>query len=276
MKQMTLREIQLVSLDILKDVHEFCVENGIKYTLFGGTLIGAIRHKGFIPWDDDLDIAMPRPEYEKFVKLYNSSKGYKLYCRERQGNDVRIAYARLCESEKTYVDESHFPWKSEKSGVWIDIFPLDGAETELDNAKHQFKMMSKLWMLGIHKRRKFKTTLSKHHSSIISLIKNLATICMGSLLPGSVYDWHIRYMKKIPFEKATHYANFSWLGFGMKEYYKIDALKDFILVPYEDTEFFVMSGYDGALRSKYGDYMQLPPESERVLKHVGNKQFWKN
>ena len=81
MKQMTNEEIQQVSLKIMKDIHDFCVKNNISYSLYGGSAIGAIRHKGFIPWDDDLDIAMPRPDYDRFIKTYRSEKGYKALAR---------------------------------------------------------------------------------------------------------------------------------------------------------------------------------------------------
>ena len=70
MREMALKEIQQVSLDILKDVHQFCINNGIHYSLCYGTLLGAIRHNGFIPWDDDIDIMMPRPDYDRFVNTY--------------------------------------------------------------------------------------------------------------------------------------------------------------------------------------------------------------
>ncbi|NLE06315.1 MAG: hypothetical protein GX638_16135, partial [Crenarchaeota archaeon] len=74
MYELSSREIQLCCLDILNDVHEFCIQNNIKYSLAYGTLIGAVRHRGFIPWDNDIDIYMPRPEYERFLKTYNSKK----------------------------------------------------------------------------------------------------------------------------------------------------------------------------------------------------------
>ena len=92
MKEMNIQEVQHISLELLKEVHEFCVENDVKYTLFSGTLIGAIRHHGFIPWDDDLDIAMPRPDYEKFIHSFKSKKGNKLFTREMQGDNVICRY----------------------------------------------------------------------------------------------------------------------------------------------------------------------------------------
>ena len=79
MKEMTLREVQLFELDILKDVHEFCMANHINYSLAYGTLIGAIRHKGFIPWDDDRDIVMPRPDHDRFCRTYKSEAGYEIF-----------------------------------------------------------------------------------------------------------------------------------------------------------------------------------------------------
>ena len=135
MRRMTIKDIQGISLDILKDIHNFCVEKNIKYTLFAGTLIGAIRHHGFIPWDDDLDIAFTRPEYEKFVKSYESKNGYQLFARERQEKDIYISFARVCEMKKTLVDDSYFPWTKHRTGIWVDVFPLDGADADFERAK---------------------------------------------------------------------------------------------------------------------------------------------
>ena len=97
MREMTLEEIQQVSLEILKDVHRFCVENDIKYSLCYGTLLGAIRHNGFIPWDDDIDIMMPRPEYDRFIRLYQSEKGYKLFAAENNDGDTEVSIALLAD-----------------------------------------------------------------------------------------------------------------------------------------------------------------------------------
>ena len=127
MKEMTLQEVQKVSLDILKDVHDFCESHNIKYSLAYGTLLGAVRHKGFIPWDDDVDIIIPRPDYERFCREYYSSHGYKLYCPEDPAN--YMVFARVCDNEHTLVKTNH-PWASEQTGVWIDIFPFEGLPSD--------------------------------------------------------------------------------------------------------------------------------------------------
>ena len=140
---MTSKEVQQVSLDILRDVHTFCVQNGIRYSLQGGSLLGAIRHEGFIPWDDDIDIIMPRPDYERFCSSYKSSKNYKLICK---GNDVcYLLFARVCDMENTYVNSDLCPWTNQKTGVWIDVFPADGAEDDINEAKKHIEKAIKLF-----------------------------------------------------------------------------------------------------------------------------------
>lgn len=272
MKEMEINDIQKVSLDILKDIHEFCVDNNIKYTLFGGTLIGAVRHQGFIPWDDDVDIAMPRPEYDKFIRLYQSKRGYELFAREKQGKDVLLAFARVCDMEETFVDASLIPWNTRNTGIWIDIFPLDGAKSDFKKAKKQFADINRVWRLSVKVKRSMASFSTRH--GIVSKIRLIA-LKMLYVWRTNIWDKHIKMCREIPFEQAEYYSNFSWAGFGMREYYQTEVFDGYLLQKFEDGEFYVMKGYDGALKSKYGDYMQLPPEEERVPRHSVNKFYWK-
>lgn len=273
MREMTTRDIQMVSLDILKDVHEFCVGHNIKYTLFSGTLIGAIRHHGFIPWDNDLDIAFTRPEYEKFVNSYISKEGFKLFARERQGANVYLSYSRICDMNRTYVDDSTCPWTNEAKGIWIDVFVLDGADSDIKKASLFSKLNHFVWKIGMLRRKSYsplriyKTTKDKVKCAICKLFLFWC--------PPAIWSWHIKLCKRIPFEKAAYYSHWAWGGWGMREYYKTSAFSEYILKPFEDSEFYVMKGYDGALRAKYGDYMTLPPEEKRVSEHQWHF-YWKD
>ena len=133
MKVMTLREIQLFTLEILKVTHNFCVENNIKYSLSYGTLIGAVRHKGFIPWDDDVDIMMLRPDYDRFCQTFQAP-GYQVVSRQTR-KDCLISFARVCDIRETDVTSME-PWirRQGNLGLWIDIFPIDSVTDDSDLA----------------------------------------------------------------------------------------------------------------------------------------------
>lgn len=267
---MTTRDIQMVSLDILNDVHEFCVKHKIKYTLQGGTLIGAIRHKGFIPWDDDIDIAMPRPDYERFIHEYQSEKGYKVIARDLGDDSVDIMFGRVCDMERT-VTKTTLPWCGQKTGLWIDVFPLDGAEEDKVLLQNRISKMVKVWN-RIFVIRSAKLPF-KDAKGIIKKIK--LVLKQPILLFGDPVRKLNEECKRIPYGKTQYYCNLSFLQYGIRERHRTAVLEDVVLVPFEDQQFYAMKGYDEALTEKYGDYMKLPPKEQQVGRHGFVDYYWK-
>lgn len=274
MREMSVKDIQSVSLDILSDIHRFCVDHDIKYTLQGGTLLGAVRHKGFIPWDDDIDIAMPRPDYDRFIHTYQSNKGFKVYSREllEQNKDVFIAYARVCDMVKTYVDDALSFWSNAKTGVWVDVFPLDGDLDSVEESKKRLNKIKRYWKTGVRKR-----VALRPFSSAIGLYKK-ARLCIKKVISVvssfSAIDKHIRLCKAVPFGSTNYYSNLAFLSYGMRERHCIDVLRERQLVPFENCMFYIMNGFDEALSEKYGDYMKLPPKEKQIRAHGSNKYYW--
>lgn len=274
MKKMTLQEIQNLSLNILKNVHEFCVNHNIRYSLAYGTLIGAIRHKGFIPWDDDIDIIMPRPDYEKFCKLYKSEK-YDLLCDENDSGGYMMAFARVCDCKYTFAD-TVVPCSVNEMGVWIDVFPADNVSDDFEEFKSFYHKSELLWKKSCTARHGF-TSFPCRNRSVVYNIKLLAKKILFA--NGKAAFRYIKEVKKRAFTysygSTGHWSQLCCLDDGVRSYHSMDCLSGFELAPFEDAEFYIMKGYDEFLRNVYGDYMQLPPEDKRVPKLEFTTFYWK-
>ena len=271
MKELSLQELQAESLKILKDVHTFCVENKIMYSVAYGTLIGAIRHKGFIPWDDDIDIMMPRPDYDRFCNSFQSSR-YKIKSPEKD-KDCMIAFARVYDDKCTIID-TVIPWCGEKSGVWIDVFPMDTVPDDvLFKDKPAYKKAVKSWKISIPARGALSSF--RKDKPIIFNLKLIAKKILFRRNSARKYIDKVLYCQHLlDWGSTRHWSQLSY--FDQMGWFNMDDFVGAELMPFEDSEVMVMNGYDNVLRESYGDYMQLPPEEERSGHTVGaTKFYWK-
>ena len=270
MREMSLQDIQHVCLDILKDVHLFCVNNHINYTLCGGTLLGAIRHNGYIPWDDDIDIAMPRPDYDRFILSYQSGSGYQLFAQEKKGcKGVKIAFARVCDMRRTYVDADIIPWNDIDTGLWIDIFPLDGAIDDREAVEKKTRLIYKIWRLCIYLRCGVGRITKKK-----LLRTKIKTLLLKMLFVNKVVNiltrFHIKCCRDWDYSDCSFFTSFTYPQHGIKEYLPQTMLSSYSLHIFEDTEFYVIDEYDRWLKALFGNYMILPPVEQRN----GHGQSW--
>lgn len=269
--ELTLRDLQQQGLRVLKVVDGFCVANGVNYSLCGGSLIGAIRHKGFIPWDDDVDIAMPRPDYERFVREFKMD-GY--VCIAPELGNSWIPFCRVCDTIETKA-EPYCPWCTVKDfGVGIDIFPWDGEPDDYDEFKqHMNKVQQQHRLLyqvrGAHL--PFSLELG-----LFRIAKNMGKkMFYGHKNLNELLQCLLSDIKKYQFGETGFCGNFSCPTYGIKERSRTKVFTEFTRVPFEDCEFSVIKYYDEYLSDVFGDYMQMPPESSRVPKHSEHKVYFK-
>lgn len=264
-------ELQSESLSILKDVHAFCVEHNIMYSVAYGTLLGTIRHKGFIPWDDDVDIIMPREQYNRFCKEFKSDR-YIFECPEN-AEAYYLAFGRVYDNIAT-TSESVVPWHKRNSGVWIDVFPADFVSDDLNDFLSYKEKLQNMWRATSWGRQAlmgfdFKRSMSFNFKLLVKKI-----ITVNGLTVKRQIDRFIEYSHIISKINTDHWSQITCMdGY---EWHKTDDFSRTILMPFEDTEVMVMNGYDNVLRECYGDYMQLPPIEQRVGHSDGlTKFYWK-
>ncbi|MCQ2097237.1 MAG: LicD family protein [Fibrobacter sp.] len=274
MRELTNDELHDFSLGILKEVHQFCERENIRYSLAYGTLIGAVRHQGFIPWDNDIDICMPRPDYERFIKTFKSEKFQLAFFGEGCKYDSLIAYARVFDNRETIAKNGH--WIAQPAGVWIDVFPLDGVPDDPQEFAALYKELHQEWERIIPKKIQFKRiSHCKGLKNKLKLLRNKwrQKNGLGGHRMQKEYNEKIR---RIPFETANYWSQLAVMDNGPVEHIPVSAFDERRLLKFEDAQFYVMKDYDLNLRAVYGDYMQLPPEDQREPHQSFIKFYWKN
>ncbi|MDD7454637.1 MAG: LicD family protein [Bacteroidales bacterium] len=274
MRQLTLKELQSFSLGILKDVAEFCEKNGIRYSLGYGTMLGAVRHKGFIPWDDDVDLMMPREDYERFRSSYRSDK--YTFIDSRNTPDCYIAFGRVCDTEKT-IATSCIPWIKKDVGVWIDIFPVDRVPDDKETFERIYDALLILLKSNVGIRR-----VHAIASTRFSIYKRLKIWVLKKINPrlakrdpnAIVKDMNALISLLSP-RQSQHWSQLCCPDVGTNEFFRDKDINEYISLRFEDRDFFAWKGYDRILRDSYGDYMILPPENKRKPLQNYIKFTWK-
>lgn len=256
-----LKKVQRDELDALIEVDRICRKYCIHYTLIGGTLLGAVRHHGFIPWDDDVDIAMPRKDYELFQKYVDELSSRFFYQSNATDNEYFRLFNKLRVNGTIFKEKAHANWNIHQ-GVYIDIFPIDNLPEN----------KAKLLLYDL-KQRFYHFGISAKYISVDSRTgkkKIFAKILRMVYAPFS-----LKYLYNHAIKSAKKYVNLKtpkqhicFTGaYGDKEIYDFTYFNSYCELEFEGHLFFAISKYDEYLKQVYGDYMVPPPMEQRISLH---------
>ena len=257
-----LRKAQLVELEILTEVDRICRKENIKYFLYYGTLLGAVRHGGFIPWDDDIDIVLLREDYDKLMECLKTELGEKFWLQNLDTDEnYWLPYAKVRKKGTVYREIFMDNVPDEKSGVWIDIFPLDN----MPRSKRKIKLEN--FILNIINCNLRVRALNMKISSISRRYRPF------------VWALNIFTKKKIikMQDKRMRKHNKKDTGIVLYACTQLNSYKDFMIkkdlfksaeISFEGKKFFAPQDYDTVLKHLYGDYMTPPPEDKRIPHNI--------
>lgn len=273
-----LRPLQDCILNAFKSFADVCKRHNLRYYAIYGTALGAIRHKGFIPWDDDLDVAMPRPDYNKFMEIAAKELPQR-YGFRSGGDDILspIWYARVVDEQSDVVSELISKTNLDlQYPPFVDIFPLDAIESDslFQMSRIMIRFKRSPWLRYVQ--------MFRHHESmgcltrrneLEKLFAQLLGMILSPLVPSTgsnqefIQLWNRIIEHKNPYMTAKKVVEYNFFH-GMKErIISVEDLEPARIVPFEDTEIRVASNVEKILLGYYGNYMQYPKEEDRVPKH---------
>jgi lipopolysaccharide cholinephosphotransferase len=252
-------EMKAIELDIMRELYKVCHEEGLKCAMAYGTLLGAIRHHGFIPWDDDIDLLMPRTDYERLPELFaeHTSKPYYKIIWYRDRSSI-YPFIKVVDT-RTEVIEHYIDERWNRVGVWVDIFPVDGMGPD----DQPFESAIKL-------RRKYDYLAANVHegSSAFSMVgKRVLKAIMPKEDIYQVASQMDDLARAVPLTKSEEVAQLVW-PFGSSERMPSSIITDLCPYEFEGEQFEGPRNYDLCLTRWYGDYMTPPPENERIPHYV--------
>lgn len=265
MKEILVDELKRLQLDILSDIHSFCIKNKINYSLAYGTLLGAVRHKGYIPWDDDIDILMRREDYERFLKIYVHD-----YYSIADSSTVRgyyLPFAKVCDNRTVMMEKTT---QKVQIGVYIDVFPVDNmpdSERELDKMFSEKKILNFIHNLKV-------VAVDRNRSIVKNISLAMAHILLSIVPITRVVAW----MKAISIKynnKETHRrAVFVTADNKRKWILPRSVYDNYCEISFEGKKYMAIQNVDMYLTAMYGKYNELPPVANRKSHHVF-KAWWK-
>ena len=254
-------EIKSIELELLLEITEFCDNNNLKYTLDSGTLIGALRHRGFIPWDDDIDIAMPYPDYIKLIELFNNNDD-KYQGELKAGIGAGFHFGKYCD-KRTVVKTIH---RSDELlyGVWVDILPMYSIDDDDEIAKRDINKVL------YYEKRAWKYM---GYAYFRNPLKKVYHILFNKCLLRYYFKQIDKIINKYPYGTTKRLRIVPVVSNSLSYNYN-DHFENRMQVYFEGHTLYAPQNYDMYLKNQYGDYMILPPVEKRVTHHIN--AYWKN
>ena len=258
MRKLSIEEAKKIELDILDFIDSFCKENGINYCINYGTLIGAIRHKGFIPWDDDIDLSMTRENYERFIQLFSEKQSrYQILSLETD-NQYFNNFIKIVDPTTKIIDTRNT--KTYDSGIFIDIFPMDtfndSKVVDICYKLESFKLLS----FSKHK------NIVYGDSKLKDLIRTLFWIFLRPVSPRLFANQIEKQIQKYRVEDGKYIA-FIPSKAKEKEIFPRDMFDELIETPFEHLVLPAPKRFDVVLKQFYDDYMTVPPKEKQIYIH---------